>query len=124
MLRGGGWQNDKIAQTTCVGRSSRGYLSCTAAQGIGGGTYRSPGVLFGGVDAGPAFPLNALNRFTDVGGFIMPFVGYKFFQDKDLQLNPGHRRRSMQFFGMGASGCFTNSSCFAFHNSQDHRRTR
>jgi hypothetical protein len=51
--------------------------------------YESPGVLFGGVDAGPAFPLNALNRFTDVGGFIMPFVGYKFFQDRDLQLNPG-----------------------------------
>ena len=81
--------------------------------------YSAPGVLFGGVDAGPAFPLNALNRFTDVGGFIMPFVGYKFFQDKDLQLNPGIVG-GVQFFGMGASDCFTNSSCFAFHNSQDH----
>jgi hypothetical protein len=81
--------------------------------------YSAPGVLFGGVDAGPAFPLNALNRFTDVGGFIMPFVGYKFFQDRDLQLNPGIVG-GVQFFGMGASDCFTNSSCFAFHNSQDH----
>jgi outer membrane protein OmpA-like peptidoglycan-associated protein len=61
--------------------------------------YETPGHLFGGVDVGVVVPLNALDRFTSVGGFIAPFVGYKFFKDKDLQLNPGVVG-SLQFLGL------------------------
>ena len=34
-------------------------------------------------------PLNALDRYVTTGGAIPPFVGYKFFDDKDLQFNLG-----------------------------------
>jgi outer membrane protein OmpA-like peptidoglycan-associated protein len=61
--------------------------------------YEMPGLVFGGVDTGVVIPLNALDRFTSVGGYIQPFVGYKFFQDKDLQLNPGIVG-SLQFIGL------------------------
>jgi outer membrane protein OmpA-like peptidoglycan-associated protein len=61
--------------------------------------YETPGLVFGGVDTGVVIPLNALNRFTNVGGYISPFVGYKFFQDKDLQLNPGVVG-TLQFLGL------------------------
>jgi outer membrane protein OmpA-like peptidoglycan-associated protein len=61
--------------------------------------YSTPGHLFGGVDTGVVVPLNALNRFTGVGGFIAPFVGYKLFQDKELQLNPA-MVGSLQFLGL------------------------
>ena len=45
---------------------------------------------FGGVETGVLVPLNAFNRFASVGGIIRPYVGYKLFDDKDLQL--GRRR--------------------------------
>jgi outer membrane protein OmpA-like peptidoglycan-associated protein len=61
--------------------------------------YKTPGLIFGGVDTGVVIPLNALDRFTSVGGYIQPFVGYKFFQDKELQLNPAIVG-SMQFLGL------------------------
>ena len=63
--------------------------------------YEGPGLVFGGVETGVVVPLNALDRFTNVGGYIQPFVGYKFFQDKELQLNPAVVG-SLQFFGCGA----------------------
>ena len=47
------------------------------------------GRWFGGVDAGVMQPLNALDRYVQTGGSLAPFVGYKFFDDKDLQLNLG-----------------------------------
>lgn len=61
--------------------------------------YDTPGLVFGGVDTGVVIPLNALDRFTNIGGYIQPFVGYKFFQDKDLQLNPAIVG-SLQFLGL------------------------
>jgi outer membrane protein OmpA-like peptidoglycan-associated protein len=65
------------------------------------------GRLFGGVESGVAIPLNALNRYSGVGGMISPFVGYKLFDDKDLQLNPGIVG-SMEFVGFPGDVCGTN----------------
>lgn len=78
--------------------------------------YETPGHVFGGVDTGVVIPLNALNRFTNVGGFIAPFVGYKFFRDKDLQLNPA-MVGSLQFLGLPSDTC---NSCQAFHPTKDN----
>ena len=47
------------------------------------------GRWFGGVDLGVMVPLNALDRYVTNGGSLAPFIGYKFFDDKDLQLNLG-----------------------------------
>src|SRR5690554_4742514 len=80
-----------------------------------GGGYETPGRLFGGVDLGVAIPLNAYNRFADVGGVISPFIGYKLFQDKDLQLNFGPVG-SLQFWGTPADDCNT---CSAVHPTSD-----
>ena len=66
--------------------------------------YELNGRLFGGVDTGVLIPLNAFNRFGDVGGVISPFIGYKLFEDKDLQLNIGPMGQ-MQFFGSGVQDC-------------------
>jgi hypothetical protein len=66
--------------------------------------YELNGRLFGGVDTGVLIPLNAFNRFGDVGGVISPFIGYKLFEDKDLQLNIGPMGQ-MQFFGSGVEDC-------------------
>ena len=64
--------------------------------------YDTPGRLFGGVDTGVVVPLNAYGEVDGVGGVISPFIGYKLFQDKDLQLNIGPVG-SMQFFGTPAN---------------------
>lgn len=62
------------------------------------------GRWFGGVDAGVMQPLNALDRYVATGGSIAPFIGYKFFDDKDLQLNLG-LMGELQVIGGGASAC-------------------
>lgn len=62
------------------------------------------GRWFGGVDAGVMQPLNALDRYVGTGGSIAPFIGYKFFDDKDLQLNLG-LMGELQVIGGGASAC-------------------
>jgi outer membrane protein OmpA-like peptidoglycan-associated protein len=62
------------------------------------------GRLFGGVETGVAIPLNALSRYSSVGGMISPFVGYKLFDDKDLQLNPGIVG-SLEFVGFPGDVC-------------------
>ena len=59
------------------------------------------GRLFGGVDAGVAVPVGSLNHFADVGGVLSPFVGYKLFADKDLQLNLAPMFQA-QFIGLPA----------------------
>ncbi|MBX3027230.1 OmpA family protein [bacterium] len=62
------------------------------------------GRWFGGVDAGVMVPLNALDRYVQTGGSLAPFMGYKFFDDKDLQLNLG-LMGELQLIGGGASPC-------------------
>ena len=62
------------------------------------------GRWFGGVDLGVMQPLNALDRYVQTGGSLAPFVGYKFFDDKDLQLNLG-LMGELQMIGGGASSC-------------------
>lgn len=62
------------------------------------------GRWFGGTDIGVMQPLNALDRYVTTGGVIAPFVGYKFFDDKDLQLNLGLMGQA-QFIGGGADPC-------------------
>ncbi|MGH7789359.1 MAG: OmpA family protein [Candidatus Binatia bacterium] len=71
--------------------------------------YELQGRWFGGVDVGVLIPLNAYNRFADPGGVINPFIGYKFFDDKDLQLNLGVVG-GLQFFGTPSDTC---NSCTA-----------
>ncbi len=62
------------------------------------------GRWFGGTDIGVMQPLNALDRYVSTGGVIAPFVGYKFFDDKDLQLNLGLMGQA-QFIGGAADAC-------------------
>jgi outer membrane protein OmpA-like peptidoglycan-associated protein len=62
------------------------------------------GRWFGGVDAGVMVPLNALDRYVQNGGSLQPFIGYKFFDDKDLQINLG-LEGALQLIGGGASAC-------------------
>ena len=62
------------------------------------------GRWFGGVDAGVMQPLNALDRYVQTGGSLAPFIGYKFFDDKDLQLNLG-LMGELQLIGGGADSC-------------------
>lgn len=64
------------------------------------------GRVIGGVETGVMVPLNAFNRFASVGGLIRPYVGYKLFDDKDLQLNPGIVG-SLQFLGAPGESCCT-----------------
>lgn len=82
--------------------------------------FETPGRLFGGVDLGVVVPLNAYDRTDSVGGVISPFVGYKLFQDKDMQLNFGPVG-SLQFFGSPADGCPT---CTFPTNGQPSTTTR
>jgi len=70
--------------------------------------YDTPGRLFGGVDAGVLIPLNAYEEVDGVGGVISPFIGYKLFQDKNLQLNFGPVG-SLQFFGTPADAEHPNA---------------
>jgi outer membrane protein OmpA-like peptidoglycan-associated protein len=76
-----------------------------AASG-GDGGYEQPGRLFGGVDVGVMQPVNAFDRYVRTGGVLSPFIGYKFFQDKDLQLNLGILAQA-QFIGASAHQCST-----------------
>jgi outer membrane protein OmpA-like peptidoglycan-associated protein len=66
--------------------------------------YELQGRWFGGTDIGVMQPLNALDRYVTTGGVLAPFVGYKFFDDKDLQLNVGLLGQ-MQFIGAAAQPC-------------------
>jgi outer membrane protein OmpA-like peptidoglycan-associated protein len=69
-----------------------------------GDDWEMPGRFFGGVDAGVLVPTNAFGSYVSTGGVLAPFVGYKFFQDKDLQLNLGLMVQP-QFIGAGADQC-------------------
>ena len=73
------------------------------------------GRWFGGVDAGVMQPLNALDRYVATGGSIAPFIGYKFFDDKDLQLNLG-LMGELQVIGGGADSC---TGCVRGTNDND-----
>jgi outer membrane protein OmpA-like peptidoglycan-associated protein len=73
------------------------------------------GRLFGGVDLGVMQPLNALDRYVATGGSIAPFIGYKFFDDKDLQLNLG-LMGELQMIGGGADAC---NGCLKGQNDND-----
>ena len=66
------------------------------------------GRLFGGVDAGVMVPIDSFDRYAHVGGVLAPFIGWKFFQDKDLRLNLGLMAQG-QFIGAG-SKCTSNCS--------------
>ena len=73
------------------------------------------GRWFGGVDLGVMQPLNALDRYVQTGGSLAPFFGYKFFDDKDLQLNLG-LMGELQMIGGGAASC---SGCVRGLNDND-----
>jgi hypothetical protein len=75
-------------------------LVAVAPKGATADEYQ--GRWFGGVDLGVMEPLNALDRYVTTGGSLAPFVGYKFFDDKDLQLNLG-LMGELQLIGGGAS---------------------
>ena len=77
-------------------------LVAVAPKGATADEYQ--GRWFGGVDLGVMQPLNALDRYVTTGGSLAPFVGYKFFDDKDLQLNLG-LMGELQLIGGGASAC-------------------
>jgi outer membrane protein OmpA-like peptidoglycan-associated protein len=66
--------------------------------------YDTPGRLFGGVDAGVLVPLHYFKELNGDGGVLSPFIGYKLFQDKDLQLNFGPVG-SLQVFGAPGETC-------------------
>ncbi len=77
--------------------------------------YELQGRWYGGVDVGVMEPLNALDRYVTTGGAVSPFVGYKFFDDKDLQLNLGVEGQA-QFIGGGADAC---NGCVRGRNDND-----
>lgn len=81
-----------------------GGLIAVAPGAASADDYELQGRFFGGVDVGVMQPLNALDRYVTTGGVLAPFVGYKFFDDKDLQLNFGLMGQ-MQFIGGGADAC-------------------
>lgn len=66
--------------------------------------YEMPGRFFGGVDVGVMQPVNAFNNYTQTGGLLAPFVGYKLFQDRDKQLNIGLLAQG-QFIAAGSQAC-------------------
>ena len=77
-------------------------LVAVAPRGATADEYQ--GRWFGGVDLGVMQPLNALDRYVQTGWSLAPFIGYKFFDDKDLQLNLG-LMGELQLIGGGASAC-------------------
>jgi outer membrane protein OmpA-like peptidoglycan-associated protein len=79
-----------------------GAMLATAPGGANAEEYQ--GRLYGGADIGVMQPLNALDRYVTTGGALSPFIGYKFFDDKDLQLNLGLEGQ-LQFIGGGADAC-------------------
>jgi outer membrane protein OmpA-like peptidoglycan-associated protein len=80
------------------------FAALVAVAPRGAAAEEFQGRLYGGVDLGVMQPLNALNRYVATGGAMSPFIGYKFFDDKDLQLNLGLEGQ-LQFIGGGASPC-------------------
>ncbi len=66
--------------------------------------YEQPGRWFGGVDVGVLEPIGGFASYVSTGGVIAPFVGYKFFRDKDLQVNLGLMAQG-QFFGAPSDPC-------------------
>jgi outer membrane protein OmpA-like peptidoglycan-associated protein len=62
------------------------------------------GRWFGGVNAGVMQPVKAFNNYVETGGVLSPFAGYKFFDDKDLQLNLGLVAEA-QFIGAASNSC-------------------
>ena len=66
--------------------------------------YSGPGRVYGGVETGVLVPLNAFNRYAGVGWSVAPFLGYKWFADRDLQPNIGPVGQ-VQLFGAPAETC-------------------
>jgi len=91
-----------LMQLATIG--AMGALIAIAPRPASADDYELQGRFFGGVDIGVMQPLNALDRYVTTGGVLAPFVGYKFFEDKDLQLNFGLVGQ-MQFIGGGAEPC-------------------
>jgi outer membrane protein OmpA-like peptidoglycan-associated protein len=60
-------------------------------------------------------PVDGFAAYAKTGGVIAPFVGYKFWQDKNLQPNLGVMAQG-QFFGAPSSAC---PGCIAGHNDED-----
>jgi len=82
---------------------------------VSGMDFETPGRLFGGVDVGIMQPVDGFASYVSTGGVIAPFVGYKFFQDKDMQINIGALGQA-QFFGAPSDACPT---CLFGHNDDD-----
>ena len=66
--------------------------------------YQTPGRWFGGVDMGVMQPTNGFDSYAKTGGVLAPFIGYKFFQDKDQQFNIGLMAQG-QFLGAPSDPC-------------------
>ena len=81
-----------------------GALLAVMAGPAVGMDFEQPGRWFGGVDAGVMVPLDGFASYVSTGGVLAPFVGYKFWQDKDMQLNLGLMAQG-QFIGAGADRC-------------------
>ena len=64
-----------------------GTLIAVMAKPVSGADYQTPGRLFGGVDVGIMQPVDGFASYVSTGGVLAPFVGYKLFQDRDMQLN-------------------------------------
>ena len=79
-----------------------GALVAVVPGRVAGMDYETPGRWFGGVDVGVMQPVDSFNRWAETGGVLAPFVGYKFFQDRDMQVNLGLMVQG-QFIGAGSS---------------------
>lgn len=100
--------------TKCL--ATVGAVGALLTMAPGGATAEEyQGHLYGGADVGVMQPLNALDRYVTTGGALSPFIGYKFFDDKDLQLNLGLEGQ-LQFIGGGADAC---SGCVRGQNDED-----
>jgi len=66
--------------------------------------YQTPGRWFGGADVGVMQPVDGFASYARTGGVLAPFVGYKFFQDKDMQVNLGLMAQG-QFLGAPSERC-------------------
>ena len=62
------------------------FVGLVAIAPRAGNADEMQGRWFGGVDLGVMVPLNALDRSVTNGGSLAPFIGYKFYDDTDLQL--------------------------------------
>ena len=81
---------------------------------VGGMNFQTPGRWFGGVDVGVMQPVDGFASYATTGGVLAPFVGYKFFQDKDMQVNLGVMGQA-QFLGAPSDRC---PGCIAGRNDE------